>query len=129
MNNHQIISLYEQGLEIETIAQLAQLEVETIKLLLISESSKYRKEVKEGKASFGDEDMEAAVSTMSSIMKHAENEGVRFRAAKFIYNEKLGRNNLNDLKNLNVNVNMINIQMEKAKEALRRGKEKIIEAA
>src|SRR2546430_16252446 len=127
MTNTQIVELYERGdMSIEDIAKEFSLEVEAVKMTLISGSTKYRRALKEEKELFTKSDLEAASQIMSSLL-YAENEAVRYRASRFIINEKCGRNDVKELQNVNLNVNLINMQLSKAREAIERGKCKVIE--
>ena len=121
----QIVTLYEvEGMSIEAIAESLGLEIESVKLALASSSPKYAKDNKE---LFSDSDLANASLVMNSLL-YSELDAVKYRASKFIINEKLGRNdNLKLLRSnlTNISINNINIQLLKAKEAIKRGKAKI----
>lgn len=118
VTNTQIVTLYEKsGLSITELAETFNMEEETIKLALVGGSAVYREQLKSDPSLFNDHDLQSAVITMSSLLT-AEQENVKFRAAKFIINEKLGRHNsLKNVQKLNINVNLIADQMKRAKEA------------
>ena len=127
MLNCQIVELYENSdMEPITIAEALGLEEESVKMVLIGSSSKFRKEAKNNSKLFSDDDFNLAKQRMAQLL-WADNEGVALRASKFIINENLGRNDVATMKMLNVNVNLINAQMVAAKEAINKGKNKIID--
>lgn len=122
MTNQQIVSLYEgSGLSLKELSEVFSMEEETIKLALVQGSSKYREELKKDPTLFNDGDLQSAVMTMTQLLT-AEEEGVKFRAAKFIINEKMGRHNIKNVQQLNINVNLFNDKMKKAKLAADRAK-------
>ena len=122
MTNEQIVRLYEDsGLGITDLAEVFHMEPETVKLALVQGSAKFREEIKQDPSLFNDGDLQSATMTMTQLLV-AEEPNVRFRAAKFIINEKLGRHNLKNVQQLNINVNLFNSQMKKAKEAINRSK-------
>jgi hypothetical protein len=122
MTNQQIVTLYENsGLSLEELSQVFSMEAETIKLALVQGSAKYREELKKDPALFNDGDLQSAVMTMTQLLT-AEEAGVKFRAAKFIINEKMGRHNIKNVQQLNINVNLFNNQLKKAKEAINKSK-------
>lgn len=120
MTNQQIVKLYEDSnLAIEELASVFSIEPEAVKLALVNGSTKYRAELKKDPSLFTEADLDSAVMTMNQLLT-AEQEGVRYRAAKFIINEKKGRHDIKNVKNLNLNVNIFNDQMrmEKMKRAM-----------
>ncbi|HEX9232444.1 MAG TPA: hypothetical protein VF849_00055 [Blattabacteriaceae bacterium] len=127
MLNAQITELYEQSdMEPIQIAEALGLEEESVKMVLISSSSKFRKDSKKNPSLFTDDEFAMAKARMSSLV-WSEKDNVSYKAAKFILYENLGRNNTQSLKMLNINVNLINDQMLAAKKAIEQGKNKIID--
>lgn len=127
MNSDQIVALYEEsGLSVEEISEAASLEIEAVKLALASKSKAFAKEYQKNEDIFSKDEFDAAKLIMGNLL-YADNESVRFRAAKFIVNEKLGRNDIKELNNVSLNVTNINLQLKKAKEAIEKGRNKIIE--
>ena len=93
--------------------------IESVKISLLQNSAKYRQDIKtpENNKDFTDDELETAKITMARCM-NAEDEHLAFKAAKFVFNERKGRHNVRSLlKNVNLNVNLINVQMQKAREA------------
>lgn len=127
MLNTQIVELYENSdLEPIAIAESLGLEEESVKMVLISNSSKFRKEARKDKTLFTSDEFELAKQRMAQLI-WSEKDNVAYRASKFILYENLGRNDAQTLKNLNINVNLINDQMAAAKKAIEAGKNKVID--
>ena len=127
MLNAQIVELYENNdMEPIAIAEALELEEESVKMVLISNSSKFRKEAKANSKLFSDSDFEMAKQRMSQLI-YSEKDNVSYKAAKFVLYENLGRNDVQTMKLLNVNVNLINNQMKAAKVAIENGKNKVID--
>ncbi len=125
--NAQITELYENSdMEPIAIAEALGLEEESVKMVLISNSGKFRKNAKENEKLFSDDDFNLAKQRMAQLI-WSDKDNVAYRASKFILYENLGRNDVKTMKLLNVNVNFINDQMRQAKEAISKGKEKIID--
>ena len=124
----QITSLYEQGVSVEDISSELDLEIEAVKTALAQHSSKYRQNLKQNEEVFSDQDFELARDALKSCL-YSEEDSTRFRAARFIINERKGRNDL--VKNLqqigSMNILIINRQMLKAKQALEKSKSEIID--
>lgn len=126
--NLQVVSLYEEsGLDPEQIAEALDLEVSAVKFCLTAHSVSYRKmlnsqEKQELPGDFLDEDFSNAANAIKELI-FSEDDHIRYRAAKFIYNEKKGRNDLKEINSVNFNVHLINEQMRKAIEAKARAKE------
>jgi hypothetical protein len=124
MTNLQIVSLYEKGLTPEEIqTAFPELSIEAIQMALAAGSVDYRADVRKGEQLFPEETKKAALMTMTQLL-YAEEATLRYRASKFIINETEGRHNIvNNLqKGGNINVNIINVQLQKAQEALKRAK-------
>lgn len=96
---------------------------DAILLILASESSKFRSQAKKDCTLFSKDTKDSAAMVMEELLS-AEQESVRYRAAKFIINECAGRNDVNvqSFKGLNVNIMNINLRLQKAKEAKNKAK-------
>lgn len=123
MISEAIKSLYEsESLTPEQISEALEMEVESVKIALLQRSSKYRQDIKTNKddKDFTDDELETAKVAIARCM-NAEDQHLAFKAAKFVFDERKGRNNVRSLvKNLNLNVTLINEQMTKAREAKER---------
>lgn len=127
MLNAQIKELYENGdMEPIQIAEVLQLDENSVKMVLLGSSTKFRKAAKENKGLFTDDDFTQAKQKMAGLL-YSEHDNVSFRAAKFILNENMGRHDIRNVQNLNINVNILNEQILNAKKAIEKGKNKIID--
>jgi hypothetical protein len=119
ITNQQLVTLYDENPEvsIEMLAENFGYELEAIKMTLSASSVRYRKEMKKDETTFTDDDYEVAKKTMCRLM-NAEVEAVALRAATFVINEHKGRHNLENHKNLGTNINIINVHVQKARQAL-----------
>lgn len=120
MTNSQLITLYDENpdVTVEMLAANFASDVEAVKMVLAAGSSRFRKEMRKDETVFNDLEFDLAKQAMVSLMKGAEVEAVKLRAATFIINEHLGRNKLENAKNLGQNINVINIHVQKARQAL-----------
>ena len=142
MNSHinqQIVTAYEKcGLTVEDIAENYELEPGAVQAVLASDSHKYRMDVKAGEGGVSKEDVTAdemveMLSIIKSIAREQRNENpsVAEKAARFVYNEGKGRNNLTGLMSTGVNVLVINqrlVGMRQAREKVARANSQAIEA-
>jgi hypothetical protein len=129
----QIVTLYEDvGMSPEQIAEDQDMSIEVIKLALSQHSRVYRNALIENDECFSTDEYNAAKQAISSLV-YADDESTRFRAAKFIINEKKGRNDILMNKNGKVlgqngigsiNILVINQQMARARKSLEESKEK-----
>lgn len=125
--NQQIVAAYEKcGLTVEDIAENYELEPEAVKLALLSGSHKYRMEQKaleEGGVTPADvtaDEMAEMLSIIKSIAREQryDNPAVAEKAAKFVYNEGKGRNNVvSAMANNGINVLVINQRLVGMKQA------------
>lgn len=119
MTNKQIVLAYEEGkLSVKEIAEQFQIEEESVRIALAADSGEFRKELKKDKT-FTEETLDNAVQVMSTLL-FSEHDHVKLKASKFIINEHKGRHDVKNLKTLSINVNLINTQMRRAKEALQK---------
>lgn len=130
MSNEQIVSLYEGAeLTVEELAnEFCDGNVTLVKMALIAGSSKYRSLARKSKdETFTDADFEEAKFIMKSCL-FAENEAVKYRAAKYIIDDKRGRHDLTVVKDANVNVTLVNLQLQRAMKAVEKGRTIEVEA-
>ena len=128
--SQQIVTLYEDcGMSIEEIAQAGHGDVLAIKAVLTQFSGKYREMMSGEKKvlDFTDEDLDQVNAVIRNAAMYAEDEHLRFRAAKYIRDDKKQRlDGVKGLKSLNINLNAFMLHLNKAKE-LTSKKEKVIE--
>jgi hypothetical protein len=124
MTKEQLVTLYDENTDVTTqmLADNFGYELEAVKMILASGSTRYRKEMRKDETTFSEDDFDIAKRTMVNLMKESEVDAVKYRAATFVINEHLGRNKLENAKNLGGNINVINIHVQKAREALARSK-------
>jgi hypothetical protein len=126
MLNKQIVALYENdNLTIEQIAEATEMDKEAVELALMHGSVIFRKQAKKDPKLFSEDTFETAKMVMESLCLGAENEGVKLKAAKFIIDENLGRNNAAaNIKQTNIfgNITMFEDRLARAKEAKERAK-------
>lgn len=129
MISEQIKTLYEiEKLSLQDIAEQLDTPLDTVKIALLQYSPKFREDIKTDKTKdFTDDELEVAKQAISRLM-YAEDDNIAFKAAKFIFQERKGRNDPRTLiKNVNLNVTLINTQMQKAREAKQRAVKEEIE--
>lgn len=124
-SNQQIISAYEDlGMSPDEIAQDQDLDVAAVKATLIQFSSRFRKDVKADDAlDFTEDQVRRATDVILHLAQYSEDENLRFRAARYIRDDKKGRLDvIKQMTGLNINVLTINEQMQKAISAVNRAK-------
>ena len=131
MISESIKALYEnEGLTPEEISEaLEDISVPAVKVALLQNSAKYRTDIKvpENDKDFSDNELEEAKVAIARCM-NAEDPHLAFKAAKFVFNERKGRHNVRSLmKNVTLNVTMLNQQMQNARAAKERAAKKITE--
>ena len=116
--NTQICKIYDDGnINIEDICDLLAMEKDSVVLALMHGSKKYRKEhAKEEKVGSGEilMDVDGAKRGINSLI-YCEDLNVRLKACKFVINEAAGRHDKSGFRDLNVNVNIVNDALIKAK--------------
>lgn len=123
MTNSQIVSAYENSnISVDQLAEVFDLEIGVVKMALNSGSRKFRQNLKESTEYFDKKDVDFARDAMVGLLQ-CEIDAVRFRSAKYILDEKKGRNDVKELSHTNINVNLINVQMQRAIEAADRAKQ------
>jgi hypothetical protein len=129
MTKEQLVTLYDENTDVnvQMLADNFGYELEAVKMILASGSTRYRKEMRKDETVFSDDDFELAKKTMVRLMQDSEVDAVKLRAANFVINEHLGRNKMENAKNLGGNINVINIHVQKAREALARSKGQLVE--
>lgn len=144
LNQAQIVTTYEVcGASAEQIADAMQMELSVVKLALMQGSARYRKSLEPNSSivttsgepavlrkPFTDDEAMQIKNGILELGLRAANEGVRLKALIFCHNEQAGRNNIQrgDVSHAGVNITMVNTFMQKAREAVERGREaKVIE--
>lgn len=123
MTNAQIVSAYDNSdISVDELAQAFDLEIGAVKMALNSGSKKFRENLKTSEEYFDKTDVDFARETMVGLMQ-CEIDAVRFKSAKYILDEKKGRNDVKELAHTNINVNLINIQMQRAIDAANKAKQ------
>ena len=150
----QIVATYEEcGASVDEIARAMDMESSAIKLALTQGSAKYRKAAQgeiamlsnastngqlagvgvelQQESSITDDEFRDIKNGLLDIGLRASNEGVRAKALIFLWNEYKGRNSIQAgrIPDSNVNVNMFNVVLQKAKAAVEAGRNKVIELA
>jgi hypothetical protein len=120
----QIRSCYEQGMTPEEIAQDRELTVVAVKTALASCCPKYKKTcavepAEESEHNFSDEELLVANRVIVETMHGAEDEGLRFKAATYVRDDKKGRKDVvKQIGGFQFNVLQIDARMRKAMEAI-----------
>jgi hypothetical protein len=123
--NQQIISAYEDlGMTPDEIAQDQDLDVAAVKSVLIQFSTAFRKDVKKDDAlDFTEDQVRRATDVILHLAQYSEDENIRFRAARYIRDDKKGRLDvIKSMTGLNINVLTINEQMKRAIDAVNKSK-------
>lgn len=120
MSNTQIAALYEvEGLDPNTIADALGYSVEAVKMALMSGSAKFRRDQKKDDSLFTEDDRKAASEIMKSLMYSEESDNIKFKSARYVLDEMAGRHDVEHKKDMGFNVNIINVHMAKAEEAIK----------
>jgi hypothetical protein len=120
-----IITLYEkENVPIEDIAEGLGLTSDQVKLSLAQYSSKFRKLAKQDDTLFDDSVLALARNKMVELATQSSNEGIAYRACKFIINENKGRHDVDKVKGAQINILSINEQMREAVDTINRSKAK-----
>jgi energy-converting hydrogenase A subunit M len=122
VENEQIILAYEMhGMTPEQIAVDRELELIAVKSALMQGSSAYRKAIKAGVPGldFTDDELVESNKAILAIMRYAEDENLKFRAACYVRDDKKGRHDIvKAMTGLNVNVLLVQEQLQRANTAL-----------
>lgn len=121
--SQQIVTAYEDlGMTIDEIAAQGLGEPVAIKAVLLQWSQKYREDTKTNKScDFTDEDHDQVLAVIRNAAMYAEDEHLRFRAAKYIRDDKKGRLDLNrGFKNLNISLQTFTVHLERANKIIAR---------
>lgn len=129
-SSEQIVTLYEDlGVKPPEIAEALECELGAVELVLAQSSAKYRASkaiAQTGSNSnkaigqtrlFDDEQAAEAARVLLQQMQYSEDEHIRQKAARFVIDEVKGRNDVKNIRHLTLNVNSINDQMRRAREA------------
>ncbi len=113
--NQHIVTCFETlGMSPEQIAEAEQLELVAVKAILYQCSGAYRESIKAGAANldFSDVELQEANAVIAQLMRYSEDDGLRYRAAKYLRDDKKGRRDrLSGLKSLNINITQINAHL------------------
>lgn len=125
-SNEQIIQAYEfESLTVDEIADALGYDVTAVKATLMQFSAQFREDIKaEPALDFTTNEQEEAKNAMIRLMRTSEDENLVARLAMKIRDDGKGRLDIGNklLKGLNINVNLMNLQLAKAREAKERGK-------
>lgn len=123
--NQQIVTAFEQlQMTPEEIAEDQDLDLASVKSILMQSSSQYRKACKtDDELNFTDDELTRANQVILNIAQYAEDERTRLRAAIYIRDDKKGRLDVvKAMTGLNINVLTFNQHMQEALEAMKRAK-------
>ena len=127
-SNTQIIALYDStpDISVDAIALGFGLDVEAVKMVLLSGSQRYKKEVQEKPETFTAQDEDIARATLRELC-YAENEGVRAKVALAIIDERKGRRDVKHAAKTvgTVNINVFNQFLQQGRERLKQVKEAV----
>ena len=127
----QIVALYEHETEpmtIEEICQATELDETVVKVALMQGSRKYNEALQKSTEEFSTSDKEMMKMVMKQLAMSSEAPNVRFRAAKYVYEEAKGRNDVRSaVKSVNINVNTFNQTYLEIEAAKRRALEKVVD--
>lgn len=138
--DNQAVTLYEQcSLSVEDISRALSMPVEAVKVTLMNYSTEYRKAMRETQALVknnnpgsptlaenivSDDEFDAIRRGLLRIALNddliSEGNPTAARTLKFLYNEKMGRNNVKSLGNLKMNINLISQGILQAREAVQK---------
>jgi hypothetical protein len=124
--NQQIITAFEElDMTPEEIAAEQDLELTSVKAILMQFSGLYREQCKvKDDLNFTDEEEVAARQVITNIARYSEDERLRLRAAIYIRDDKKGRLDVvKQMNGLNINVIHFNDQMKRAIAAKERAKQ------
>lgn len=129
--NQQIVTAYDTlDMTIEEIATEFDFDILSVKACLMQFSRRFKDEIKEAddkSVEFDNAEMEESKETILYLMRHAEDEHLKGRMAKYIRDDKKGRlDALSGLKSLNVNIALFNERLLQARAAKEKSKEKSI---
>ena len=122
--DEQIKSLFElSSLKDFEIAESLGIEVEAVRHSLACNSVVFRQQLKKDDVLFTKNDAELAAQVIRNLL-HSDCDNVKLKAAKYTIDEQKGRNDVRNVQtNLNININLLNDSIRKAKAALGRTRE------
>lgn len=113
-----ITAFQELGISEEDIAEQEGVEVETVKAILMQYVPEYRTKVS---SDINSEDKEEILSALKNIGLYGENEGVRAKVLRYLYDEAKGRNDKREenrlISGMKVGALIINHSIQRAKSA------------
>jgi hypothetical protein len=119
--NQQIVVAYEEaGLTPEEIAADLEMELTAVKLALAQSSATYRKAIGKETEDISDNEVIEMKEIIKGIARtqQFDNPGVALKAATWVYNEKKGRNDLQVMRDNQVNVVIFNERLSRARERM-----------
>jgi len=117
----QIVAQYDTlGLSIDQIAEIEQLTIPAVKVILLANSPKYRMDTQEKpELDFSVDDAELALGVIRRVAQFSEDDNTALKAAMFMRNDKKGRLDIKSgIKRLNINVSVLNDHFQKAAAAI-----------
>jgi hypothetical protein len=123
--NQNIITAFEDlHMSPEQIAQEFDADIIAIKACLSQFCPAFRKAAKaDPLLDFSDDELQEANRAISHLL-HSDDDNIRFRAAKYLRNDKKGRlDGVNGIKTMNLNVLMFNERLQQARSAKDRSKQ------
>ena len=129
---YSIVQAFEElAMTPEEIAEDQEVELASVKAILMQNSSKYRKTCKkDADFCFTDDEGIAAKQVIANLMRYSDDENLRFRAAKYLLDDKKGRLDIvKEQTGLNINILQFNQHMKEALEAVKRSKEQLCNSA
>jgi hypothetical protein len=129
--NQQIVTAFEElGLSPEEIAAEQELDIASVKAILLQNSSVYRKAAnKSDDLNFSDEELVRANQVIVQLAQYSEDENLRAKCAMYIRDDKRGRRDVaKQIAGIGtMHALAFNEQMKKALEAVNRAKAAVID--
>ena len=124
MVEEQLVSLYEGGMSVDELTAAFGYETAAVKLALQKGSRVYRERVANDQEVFSKDEYDTARQVLTRLMVTSDSDQVKFRAAKLVMFEKLGRNDQKGLRSVNLNINVLNQHIREVEAAEKRALEK-----
>lgn len=126
-SEEQLAALYESGMSVEELSQAFGYEPTAIKVTLERTSKLFRERVADSSEVFSKDEYDTARQVLARLMVTSDSDQVKFRAAKLVMFEKLGRNDQKGLRSVNLNINVLNQHIREVEEAEKRALTKTVE--
>lgn len=117
----------ELGLSPEQIAEALGLDLTAVKTVLGSSSPAFRRKAAVDDTAVSATEVAEAKRAILEVMRYTEDENLRFRAARFMFDDGKGRHDKIGQTNLNINVHLVNDQLQRARKALEAARAKVID--